>query len=183
MGIPIIVMTVPDDLARFADKLGNELAQFREQRGSAHNNNLKAIPFERRVAMNVLGTRGEAGLYFFFGGKQGGAVWDVSVGNNRVWGNTPDIVHQGQLYDAKAIDRNDLSLCVYPAGVKPAWRYVLVGVEFWPSIELLGWCTGADVLTTPIKEKVPGRPAYFIEQGEILLRSCDELMEKTDGTT
>jgi hypothetical protein len=128
----------------------------------------------------LVGTRGEAALYWYLGGFWGKASWDKSVSNDRLFGSTPDVVWHGQSYDAKAIPRNNLSLCVYPRGAKAHWRYVLVGVQFWPCAVLLGWCNGSDILRTRLKEKVKDRPAYFIEQTSPLLRSCAELVSADD---
>jgi hypothetical protein len=172
-----IELRVPSGVARFADRYGARLAKFRE--GGRDNNNLRVTP-ERNLEMHIMGARGEAALYWYLGGWWGGAVWDHSISNARAFGNTPDIAHRGCLYDAKAVPLNKLSLVVYPKGAKAHWRYVLVGVQFWPESVLIGWCLGSDVLATSTKEKVKGRPAYFIEQGSLILRSCAELFSVAD---
>jgi hypothetical protein len=172
-----IEVNVPSGLARFADLFGRRLAIFR--RHNKHKNNLRTT-LERAIEMTVLGARGEAALYWYLGGHWGGADWDHEITNKRKFGELPDIVWRGDSYDAKGIDRNKLSLVVYPEGAKPHWRFVLVGVQFWPCASLLGWCMGSEVLTTPLKEKVPGRPAYYIEQKSPLLRSCAEFVSADD---
>jgi hypothetical protein len=161
-------MFVHPELAQFADRLGLKRAEFRKRLGSLNNNNLTTT-YERDVAMHIQGTRGEAGLYQFFGGKRAGAVWNAWSDDPRC-AALPDIVYRGHYWDAKAIHRNGLALCIEPSGVKPAWRYVLVGIEHWPDVELLGWCPGEDVLTLTPEERSHGRLGYFIDQGDALLR-------------
>lgn len=167
---------------QFADELGFNLAKHRERRGSKHHNNL-TTSFDQRVQMNQLGTRGEAALFKFLGGKAAGAVWDTSIGDDRAWGDVPDIIHDGHSYDAKGIPQNHLALVVYPKGVRKTWRYVLVGCQGVPNFRLLGWCTGKVVLATPLVEKVKGRAAHFIEQNAQLLQDCGELIKQTPATS
>lgn len=169
-----LTVTVPPELAEFADDYGRRLFEFR--RHNTHKNNLEHDPV-RDLWQNILGARGEAGFYFFLGGKRRGAAWDVSITNDRDFGNTPDIIYEELEYDAKAIDQSHKGLCVYEGGVHPGWRYVLVGTWAWPRAEMLGWCPGSDILTVPLEEKVKDRPAHFIAQGDPLLRSCSELRE------
>ena len=170
-----IIVTVPNDLARFADELGRRIDRSRRgQAGAVQQNNLRVTP-EESERLNVLGKRGEAALYYAFGEKTAGAIWDTSIstGSTR---DSWDIKFRGIEYDAKAIEKDDEhSLIVIPGKVAERRRYVLVGIQFWPQAAFIGWCTGADVLTTEIKDKKGGRPAYFIEQNDPMLRSPAEL--------
>jgi hypothetical protein len=172
----MISFTVPQVLAEYADAFAFRLWEYKEKTNARDNNNLKATA-EERLHLHRRGKRGEAGLYFFFGGKAAGARWNTTIGRGD-YSNVSDISFCDVEYDAKAIDRHSLSLCIYPKSVHEHWRYVLVCVKDWPAVDLIGWCTGADVLTTQIKEKVADRPAYFIEQGNYLLRNCESLKRK-----
>jgi hypothetical protein len=160
---------VSQELAQYADDFARRLTAYRT--GSPHRNNLESGDWDEW--MRLIGTRAEAGLYYFFGGKRAGAKWDTGIGK-AAGQHRPDIIYKGHSYDAKGIDRRGLSLCVYKGGVETEWRYVLVNVVAWPEVDLRGWCTGADILMTALRERVKDRPAYFIE--ETLLHDCGELM-------
>lgn len=166
----MIWLTVPPELAQKADRLGRELAHHRER--AIHRNNLRTSP-EENERLHILGRRAEAALYCFFGGKKGGAEWITQILRNSK--GVCNLTFRGEKYDARGIAENHLALVVYPTGVYPSWRYVLVATEFWPRVGLAGWCTGEDISVTPLREKVRGRAAYFIEQEDRLIRSCKEL--------
>jgi len=170
----IIVTTVPEDLARFADDLGRRVTKLRLERGSVQQNNLEWNPaeFER---ISIMGFRGEAALYRGFGGRDAGAEWDNRVklrGTHKSW----DIKFRGNYYDAKAGDKPDHPLIVIHDQIVEHHRYVLVDIQHWPEVAFIAWCTGAAVLKSRIsKGKGKKRPAHFIDREDPLLRSVLEL--------
>ena len=169
-------VSVPSGLVRRADNFAERLAKYRE--GSKHRNNLETDR-ERALEMHYLGSRGEASNYWYFGGWWGGAKWDTRIKRGKTKG-TPDIVWKGLKWDAKGVPRNNYSLVVYPEGAYEDWFYVLVGLQFWPESELLGWVSGVELMKYGLRDRVSGRPAYWIEQGDSRLRSCRELVTRED---
>jgi hypothetical protein len=55
---------------------------------------------------------------------------------------------------------------------------VLVGCQAAPVFYLIGWCTGAELLSKAPEERVAGRPSHFLYQGDERLHDCAELVDE-----
>ena len=173
----MLTFTVVPALAEFTDKAAIKRAEMRKRIGSQNRNNL-VTTFDEDIRMHIKGCRGEAGLYQFLGGKRAGVKWNAYSDSASI---LAEIIHLGVSYDAKAIDREGLALCVPPRTVHPVWRYVLVDISRWPQVRMCGWCPGADVLTSGLKDRAGGRPAYFIDQDDDLMRDCSEFLPRVNA--
>ena len=165
------VLFVPPDIQRITDDFDEKLFTFRQNSAVANKHN-EHNTLEQRRRNNRVGCRAEAGAYCFFGREQGGAKWQREISNAKAWSSEPDIIYRDHPpYDAKGIDDPHYRLLIPEYGLKRHWRYILVLVEDWPMVEMLGWMSGADVRDADLSSI-----GYLIEQDDPRMHDCEELL-------
>jgi len=128
-------------------------------------------PYEERVRSTIDGHRGEAATRIFFGTD---IPW--SINHLVVDGPFEAKLDFSDFIDVKTRSKDYHTLMIDLRYWKPDIAYLLVCAAKHPHYRIIGWCWGHEAASDDrLKERRKGRPAYWVEASDPILKSPFDL--------